>query len=91
MPFCESQTKSKRNPFKKSTAGRALRQPAGRMTPPYSGDAPKTHSLTRLIRPFSVYPAYLKIPLKSGRALHQKCSCICAASDYIFGKTIKNC
>ncbi|KOS76228.1 putative sensor kinase protein [Burkholderia mallei] len=79
------------------TRARALLRHAASRPPCPRVDRSKTRRLAgrAFDRPF--HTAVLAFPRLSqkypqtGRSLHEKCSYFCAARDYIFGKTIKNC
>lgn len=79
------------------TRARALLRHAASRPPCPRVDRSKTRRLAgrAFDRPF--HTAVLAFPRLSqkypqtGRSLHEKCSYFCAAKDYIFGKTIKNC
>ncbi len=79
------------------TRARALLRHGASPPPCPRVDRSKTRRLAgrAFDRPF--HTAVLAFPRLSqkypqtGRSLHEKCSYFCAARDYIFGKTIKNC
>lgn len=79
------------------TRARALLRHGASPPPCLRVDRSKTRRLAgrAFDRPF--HTAVLAFPRLSqkypqtGRSLHEKCSYFCAARDYIFGKTIKNC